>query len=63
MALDAAALGFPWATRDPFLFCAYHNDRYPAGNDQLVFGDVFVGGSKVIELLDGPAADLASSDF
>ena len=25
-------LGFPWATQDPFLFCAYHNDDYPAGN-------------------------------
>lgn len=25
-------LGFPWATQDPFLFCAYHNDDYPEGN-------------------------------
>jgi redox-sensitive bicupin YhaK (pirin superfamily) len=29
------ALGFPWATQDPFIFCAYHNDRYPKGNAQL----------------------------
>ncbi|HKK78409.1 MAG TPA: pirin family protein [Phaeodactylibacter sp.] len=29
------ALGFPWATQDPFIFCAYHFDRYPKGNDQL----------------------------
>ncbi|MFH2005060.1 MAG: pirin family protein [bacterium] len=28
-------LGFPWQTQDPFLFCAYHNDEYPAGNEQL----------------------------
>ncbi|MFL1897241.1 pirin family protein [Aquimarina sp. 2-A2] len=28
-------LGFPWETSDPFLFCAYHEDLYPAGNDQL----------------------------
>ncbi|MGB7215558.1 MAG: pirin family protein [Gammaproteobacteria bacterium] len=28
-------LGFPWPCIDPFLFCAYHNDRYPAGNDKL----------------------------
>ncbi len=28
-------LGFPWATRDPFLFCVHHDDRYPAGNDQF----------------------------
>lgn len=25
-------LGFPWATQDPFLFCAYHKDNYPRGN-------------------------------
>jgi quercetin 2,3-dioxygenase len=25
-------LGFPWATIDPFLFCAYHDDAYPEGN-------------------------------
>lgn len=29
------ALGFPWATQDPFIFCAYHLDHYPKGNDQL----------------------------
>lgn len=29
------ALGFPWATIDPFLFCAYHDDAYPAGNAQM----------------------------
>jgi quercetin 2,3-dioxygenase len=28
-------LGFPWVTRDPFLFCVYHNDHYPRGNDHL----------------------------
>jgi quercetin 2,3-dioxygenase len=25
-------LGFPWAMRDPFLFCAHHRDAYPAGD-------------------------------
>ncbi|MFW5921063.1 MAG: pirin family protein [Polyangiales bacterium] len=25
----------PWATQDPFLFCVHHDDRYPAGNEQL----------------------------
>jgi quercetin 2,3-dioxygenase len=28
-------LGFPWETIDPFLFCAYHDDAYPAGNAQM----------------------------
>ncbi|MBQ0936835.1 pirin family protein [Ideonella paludis] len=26
-------LGFPWQTLDPFLFCVYHLDSYPAGDD------------------------------
>ena len=25
----------PWKTRDPFLFCVHHDDRYPAGNADL----------------------------
>jgi len=36
-------LGFPWATQDPFIFCAYHLDQYPKGNDQLG-PDVSLGG-------------------
>ena len=27
--------GFPWETQDPFLFCAYHRDLYPAGNGKM----------------------------
>ncbi|MTI20803.1 pirin family protein [Fulvivirga sp. RKSG066] len=29
------ALGFPWETSDPFLFCVHHEDFYPKGNEQL----------------------------
>lgn len=28
-------LGFPWQTQDPFLFCVYHRDLFPAGNEEL----------------------------
>src|SRR6187402_1978879 len=33
--LSVRPMGFPWETSDPFLFCVYHNDKYPAGNDRL----------------------------
>lgn len=33
--LDIAPLGLHWPTLDPFLFCAYHNDAYPAGDDDM----------------------------
>jgi quercetin 2,3-dioxygenase len=35
LVLSVDPLGFPWQTRDPFLFCVHHNDAYPAGNEQL----------------------------
>ncbi|NNK11973.1 MAG: pirin family protein [Flavobacteriaceae bacterium] len=28
-------LGFPWETEDPFLFCVYHLDHYPKGNEEM----------------------------
>jgi quercetin 2,3-dioxygenase len=33
--LKLQPLGFPWATMDPFLFCAHHDDAYPKGNAQF----------------------------
>jgi len=33
--LETRALGFPWETADPFLFCVHHDDAYPAGDDRL----------------------------
>ena len=28
-------LGFPYECEDPFLFCVYHRDLYPAGDDKM----------------------------
>ena len=33
--LNIEPLGFPWKTQDPFLFCAYHRDEYPQGNEKM----------------------------
>ena len=34
--MSATPLGPPpWETRDPFLFCVHHDDRYPEGNEQM----------------------------
>lgn len=33
--LRAKNLTFPWQTQDPFIFCVFHKDDYPAGNENL----------------------------
>jgi redox-sensitive bicupin YhaK (pirin superfamily) len=33
--LQTVSLGPQWPTVDPFLFCAHHDDAYPAGDDKL----------------------------
>jgi len=33
--LSISPLGFPWKTRDPFLFCVHHRDEYPQGNGKM----------------------------
>jgi quercetin 2,3-dioxygenase len=32
---NISTLGFPWATKDPFLFCVHHKDDYPKGDDNF----------------------------
>jgi redox-sensitive bicupin YhaK (pirin superfamily) len=29
------ALGFQWETKDPFLFCVHHEDKFPKGNEKM----------------------------
>jgi len=33
--LRVEPLGAPWKAQDPFLFCAYHRDKFPAGNEKM----------------------------
>jgi redox-sensitive bicupin YhaK (pirin superfamily) len=33
--INSSPLSFPWQTEDPFLFCVYHEDFYPVGDDNL----------------------------
>lgn len=33
--IETAALGFPWQTLDPFLFCVHHLDAYPPGDERM----------------------------
>ncbi len=33
--INIQPLGFPWETRDPFIFCVHHRDLFPKGNDEM----------------------------
>lgn len=33
--MQTVALGSQWPTLDPFLFCAHHDDAYPAGDERM----------------------------
>ena len=41
--LQIQPLGFPWATVDPFLFCAWHDDAYPQGDGEFGPKDSLAG--------------------
>lgn len=54
--LNIEALGFPWRTQDPFLFCAYHRDEYPQGNKKLGVDSALLKGRNIgqdFDLKDG----------
>ena len=40
-------LGFPWATQDPFLFCAHHRDEYPKGSENFGVASALLAGRNV----------------
>ena len=41
--LQTFPLGFQWPTVDPFLFCAHHDDAYPAGDGALAPAESLAG--------------------
>ena len=45
--LAVRPLGFPWETQDPFLFCAYHRDKYPAGNKDMGVDPEYLRGRNI----------------
>ena len=54
--LGTGPLGFHWPTLDPFLFCAYHKDAYPPGNERLGPEPALLKGRNIgmdFELRDG----------
>lgn len=49
-------LGFPWETKDPFLFCAHHRDEYPIGNENMGLDSKDLNGRRIgedFEIKDG----------
>ncbi len=53
--ISTQVLGLHWEVSDPFLFCAFHNDKFPKGNENLG-PDASLGGRPIgqdFQLKDG----------
>ena len=51
--LNVRPLGFPWATKDPFLVCVHHVDHYPRGNDRLGPDPALLSGRNIGQDFEG----------
>ena len=45
--LHIEELGFPWKTRDPFIFCAYHYDDFPEGDGKMQIKEEYKKGRQI----------------
>ena len=45
--VQVSPLTFPWQTKDPFLFCAHHEDFYPKGNKDMGLDDEALRGRHI----------------
>lgn len=41
------SLHFPWRTQDPFIFCAYHRDEFPEGNEHMGVKEEYTHGRQI----------------
>ena len=44
---EVRALGFQWETKDPFLFCVHHEDKYPEGNEDMAPDPALLEGRQI----------------
>jgi redox-sensitive bicupin YhaK (pirin superfamily) len=45
--LNIETLHFPWRTQDPFIFCAYHRDEYPEGDENMGVKEEYKNGRQI----------------
>lgn len=45
--INIETLHFPWRTQDPFIFCAYHRDEFPDGDQNMGVKDEYKHGRQI----------------